>query len=175
MDYKYIEQLIERYWQCQTSLEEEQILRAFFSQEQVPENLRRYAPLFAYSRAASQEQLPGDDFDSRILAMTEDRPAHVRARTVTMRSRLMPLFKAAAVVAIIVTIGNAARFSAGHDAAKDDINYAGYKDTYTDPAVAYDEMENALQLVSEGISSAAAADTASKAAPAAGADSTLKR
>ena len=52
MDYKYIEQLIERYWQCQTSLEEEQILRAFFSQEQVPENLRRYAPLFAYSRAA---------------------------------------------------------------------------------------------------------------------------
>ena len=92
-----------------------------------------------------------------------------------MRSRLMPLFKAAAVVAIIVTIGNAARFSAGHDAAKDDINYAGYKDTYTDPAVAYDEMENALQLVSEGISSAAAADTASKAAPAAGADSTLKR
>ena len=152
MDYKYIEQLIERYWQCQTSLEEEQILRAFFSQEQVPENLRRYAPLFAYSRTASQEQLPGDDFDSRILAMTEDRPAPVRARTVTMRSRLMPLFKAAAVVAIIVTIGNAARFSAGHD-----------------------EMENALQLVSEGISSAAAADTASKAAPAAGADSTLKR
>ena len=133
MDYKYIEQLIERYWQCQTSLEEEQILRAFFSQEQVPENLRRYAPLFAYSRTASQEQLPGDDFDSRILAMTEDRPAPVRARTVTMRSRLMPLFKAAAVVAIIVTIGNAARFSAGHDAAKDDINYAGYKDTYTDP------------------------------------------
>ena len=141
----------------------------------MPENLRRYAPLFAYSRTASQEQLPGDDFDSRILAMTEDRPAPVRARTVTMRSRLMPLFKAAAVVAIIVTIGNAARFSAGHDAAKDDINYAGYKDTYTDPAVAYDEMENALQLVSEGISSAAAADTASKAAPAAGADSTLKR
>ena len=30
MDYKYIEQLLERYWNCETSLEEEQILRAFF-------------------------------------------------------------------------------------------------------------------------------------------------
>ena len=30
MDYKYIEQLLERYWNCETSLEEEQILRSFF-------------------------------------------------------------------------------------------------------------------------------------------------
>ncbi|MBQ4446467.1 MAG: pyruvate ferredoxin oxidoreductase, partial [Prevotella sp.] len=32
MDYKYIEQLLERYWQGMTTLEEERILRAFFSQ-----------------------------------------------------------------------------------------------------------------------------------------------
>ena len=31
MDYKYIEQLLERYWQCETTLQEENILRAFFS------------------------------------------------------------------------------------------------------------------------------------------------
>ena len=31
MDYKYIEQLLERYWQCETSVEEESELRAFFS------------------------------------------------------------------------------------------------------------------------------------------------
>ena len=34
MDYKYIEQLLERYWQCQTSVEEERILRDFFGQEE---------------------------------------------------------------------------------------------------------------------------------------------
>ncbi len=166
MDYKYIEQLMERYWRCETSLAEEEILRAFFSQGGVPQHLRPFAPLFRYSRAEQRRQALGDDFDSRILAMTEQRPAPVRARTVTMRSRLMPLFKAAAVVAIVVTIGNAARFSAGGGSkATDDINYAGYKDTYTDPAVAYDEVESALQLVSEGISSAAAADTAAAQAP----------
>ena len=39
MDYKYIEQLLERYWQCETSLEEEQILQAFFRQEDIPVHL----------------------------------------------------------------------------------------------------------------------------------------
>ena len=38
MDYKYIEQLLERYWNCDTTLEEEQILRTFFSQKEVPAN-----------------------------------------------------------------------------------------------------------------------------------------
>ena len=36
MDYKYIEQLLERYFNAETSLEEESILRTFFSQTDVP-------------------------------------------------------------------------------------------------------------------------------------------
>ena len=48
----------------------------------------------------------GDDFDQRVLGqIQEDEP--VRARVITMRHRLMPLFKAAAVVAIFLTLGNA--------------------------------------------------------------------
>lgn len=39
MDYKYIKQLLERYWRCETSLEEEKILRTFFSQKDVPAEL----------------------------------------------------------------------------------------------------------------------------------------
>ena len=38
MDYKYIEQLLERYWTCETTLEEEQILHTFFLQENLPVN-----------------------------------------------------------------------------------------------------------------------------------------
>ena len=36
MDYKYIEQLLERYWQCETSLEEEACLRAVLIGNDVP-------------------------------------------------------------------------------------------------------------------------------------------
>ena len=35
MDYNDIEQLLERYWQCDTSAEEEARLRDFFTQEEV--------------------------------------------------------------------------------------------------------------------------------------------
>ena len=47
MDYKYIEQLLERYWECETSLEEENILRTFFSQDNIPVSLLRYKSLFS--------------------------------------------------------------------------------------------------------------------------------
>lgn len=48
----------------------------------------------------------GEDFDARILDQIGDAPL---AKTVTLKSRLMPLFKAAAIVAIVLTLGNAAQ------------------------------------------------------------------
>ena len=106
MDYKYIEQLLERYWQCETTLEEEHILRTFFSQKEVPAALLPYQSLFVYEQEERQEEPLGDDFDQRILAQVSE-TAPVKARPLTLRRRLMPLFKAAAVVAIILTLGNA--------------------------------------------------------------------
>jgi hypothetical protein len=41
-----------------------------------------------------------------MLEMVEE-PTRVKARTVKLTQRLMPLFKAAAVVAIILSLGNA--------------------------------------------------------------------
>lgn len=108
MDYKYIEQLLERYWQCETTLEEEQILRTFFSQENVPACLLPYKDLFTYEQMAVEQQVLGDDFDQRMLEMTGE-AAPVKARTISMVQRLKPLFKAAAIVAIILTLGNASQ------------------------------------------------------------------
>ena len=112
MDYKYINQLLERYWNCETSLEEEGILHAFFSQKDVPAELRQYQPLFAYQQLEAKEKHLGADFDNRLLAIIEeDEPIKVKARTITLTQRLKPLFKAAAVVAIFLTLGNAAQES----------------------------------------------------------------
>ena len=113
MDYKYIEQLLERYWNCQTTLEEEAILRAFFSQKDIPAGLERYRSLFAYAAEGQKTDVLGDDFDDRMMAMIDD-PVVVKAKVVPFRQRLMPLFKAAAVVAIILTLGNASQM-AFHD------------------------------------------------------------
>nr|MBP7471549.1 pyruvate ferredoxin oxidoreductase [Prevotella sp.] len=108
MDYKYIEQLLGRYWKCETSLEEEEILRAFFSQKDVPAELLPYKDLFSYQTNDLKNNCLGDDFDQKVLSMIEE-PKIVKARVVTMRQRFVPLFKAAAVVAIFLSLGNAAQ------------------------------------------------------------------
>ena len=119
MDYKYIEQLLESYWQGQTTLQEEAILHSFFSQTNLPQELRKYQPLFTYEK----EEPLGDDFDARILNIIGDEP---KAKTISFTSRLMPLFKAAAIVAIILTLVNAAQapWNYGWDNPKDE--YARY-------------------------------------------------
>ena len=127
MDYKYIEQLLERYWQCETTLQEEAILRTFFSQEDLPAELQQYKALFTYE---SQKEEPlGEDFDMRILEKIGEAP---KAKVVTLKDRLMPLFRAAAIVAIVLTLGNAAQapWEWGWDDPKD--AYAKFHEQETD-------------------------------------------
>ena len=94
--------------QGETTLEEEEILRMFFSQKEVPANLLPFRDVFVYENNEKKQQVLGDDFDQKLMEMI-DEPAHVKARVVTMAHRLTPLFKAAAVVAIFLTLGNAAQ------------------------------------------------------------------
>ena len=110
MDYKYINQLLERHWAGETSLEEEQILRSFFSQPNVPEELKQYRCLFIYEQTEPATDVLGDDFDEQLMSIIE-RPRPVKARVLTIGQRFAPLFKAAAVVAIILTLSNAAQSS----------------------------------------------------------------
>ena len=111
MDYKYINQLLDRYWKGETSLEEEEILRAFFSQDELPAELKPYQALFSYEMGEAKQETLGDDFDQKMMAIIEDEYTKEpnKAKVVSLTERLKPLFKAAAVVAIILTLGNAAQ------------------------------------------------------------------
>ena len=125
MDYKYIEQLLERYWECQTTIEEEGILRAFFSQADIPASLLEYRPLFVYENAAAKESIR-DGFDEKILAMVgEGEP--VKAKRISFAGSLAPLFKAAAVVAIVLTLGNASQALLAPEQGLQSIGIAGYE------------------------------------------------
>ena len=104
MDFKYIEQLLERYFAVETTTQEEHILREFFSQEEVPEQLRPWKKLFEAEKALAEAHL-SDAFDQRILQMVGEE--HVKARRITLARRLRPLFKAAAFVAFAIVLGTA--------------------------------------------------------------------
>ena len=127
MDYKYINQLLERYWKCETSLEEENILRTFFSQDELPAELEPYKSLFAYELSETKNEALGEEFDQKMMAMIEDEYTKEpnKAKVVSLTERLKPLFKAAAVVAIILTLGNAAQVPFQQD-ADNQVENVGY-------------------------------------------------
>ena len=104
MDYKYIEQLIDRYFEGETTLEEEHILREFFAQGSVPGHLRQWQQFFRSEAELTSAHLD-EQFDSRVLELVGEK--HVEARRITFSRCLRPLFKAAAFVAFAIVIGTA--------------------------------------------------------------------
>ena len=71
-----IEELIDRYFEGQTSCNEERELRRFFTQENIPESLQVYRPLFACldqeAKAFRKESIPAKklSFHRRFIYMT---------------------------------------------------------------------------------------------------------
>lgn len=168
MDYKYIEQLLERYWEAVTTPQEEMILRAFFSQDDLPEHLAQYQPLFVYEQTAATEQPLGDDFDRRMLERigqrTDEAPMKVvvKAQRLTFASRLRPLFRAAAAVAIVAVLGIAAQSAFRQTNQTNeawDYNSASYADTYQHPEEALDALDAGLAEISDMLNSTTSADS----------------
>ena len=166
MDYKYIEQLLSRYFEATTTLKEEQILKAFFAQddEELPEALRQYKPLF---EAMEKGDVLGTDFDDRILSLigrqTDNSQSEVsKARIISLQERFRPLLRAAAVVAVILTLSTAINQSFRNDNVwTDEDQIAHYQDEIRKAALAAATADSVL-LYSEGISIKAdslAADT----------------
>lgn len=173
MDYKYIEQLLSRYFEATATLKEEQILKAFFAQddEDVPSAMRHYKPLF---EAMEKNDVLGTDFDDRILSLigqgeaptvslNTQQPAEAsKARVISLQERFRPLLRAAAVVAVVLTLSTAVNQSFRDDNVwTDEDQIAHYQDEIRKAAVAAATADSVL-LYSEGISIKAdslAADT----------------
>lgn len=157
MDYTYIEHLLERYWEAETSPAEEAILKNFFTLPELPAQFAPYRPLFAAQAAMSEVTLDAS-FDERVMAAikaTDDAPRiKTKARRITWVKQLSPLYKAAAVVAIVLTLGNAVQYSwqtaESDEATLLDYQYSDYKDTYSDDKSAYEVASKALNTLSIG-------------------------
>ena len=107
MDYKYIEQLLDSYFEAKTNLEEENILRAFFAQENIPSHLRKYVELFREQSFGKNAETLGSDFDTRI--MQEIGMTNMKTSAETRKFSFKPLWRAAACVAIVLALGQAAQ------------------------------------------------------------------
>lgn len=143
MDSKQVEQLLEKYWNCETSLEEEKQLRDFFRGEAVPESMKEAAELFRYFEGQQQEQISEPNFDKtiRVKLQSHRPPAKV------MKLMFNTLRIAAGLVVVV-----AATYFVRQEIRK---SYPPeVADTYSDPKLAFEETKKALLMISKSFGKA---------------------
>ncbi len=132
-----IEQLLEKYWKCETSLEEEKILRDFFNGQGVPESMKETADLFRYFESQRQLKLNGTDFDRKVAAHTTSKD----------RGKVIKMIFTSAKIAAGVVVLLAASFLVREEIRK---SYpTEVVDTYSDPELAFEETKKALMMISK--------------------------
>lgn len=136
MNIQEIEKLLERYFEGQTTLEEERALKAFFSSGDVPAKLRKYQAHFKFLVYEAQQDLEDPGFDARINERIEDKKI-IKLLPQSKKSLLFWISGIAAGVALLVTVF-----------LKSDPYVKQIESTYTDPELAYNEAKKVLLFVS---------------------------
>src|SRR5699024_6558640 len=104
-----IKKLIDKYEEGQTTLREEQVLRDYFQQEDIPDELQEYANLFLHSNELQNTEAPEafDPFEKIEFGETETSSSD--AKIITFNPALRWTARIAAGFALLI-IG----FAAGH-------------------------------------------------------------
>lgn len=131
METDKINALLDKYWAGESSLEEEHILRAYFSSDTVDPALDSMRPLFRFYQ------------ERKHVKMAEDVSFTPRVRPTVPVHNLRWLINVAATVLVFIGLFFANRYQ--DERSK---NTYVYVDTYDDPEVAYQEVKEALRFVS---------------------------
>jgi len=139
MELDKIEKLLEQYWNCETTMEEEKQLKAFFKRGDYPDHLKEVALLFGYYREQSDKEIADESFDEMLTEKLQV------SKTIVINNKTFYRFlKVAAAISII--------FIAGILANKYQTDYGNNitmtEDTFTTPEEAYEETKRALHLLS---------------------------
>ncbi|MCK6616264.1 MAG: hypothetical protein L6Q51_01335 [Cyclobacteriaceae bacterium] len=143
MDSRRADDLLKKYWDCQTSLAEEKELREYFRQRDVPEDLAPAATLFRYFDEQKTNSL-NDDFDQLVIGQA----TQSNKSTSGIKTLITYSLRIAAGVAVLI----AAIFLVRQELQRPDGIVANGEliDTYDDPQKAFEETKKALEMISRG-------------------------
>jgi hypothetical protein len=141
MDSNKIEALLNKYWECETSLEEEQQLRDYFKQSNIPEQLKEAASLFRYFELQKKKSLNDVSFDSQVLAKTRPAGKGIMMKVVYNSMRI-----AAGLLVVVMAVWFIRDRVRSTDA---DVAGTEVVDTYDDPKIALEETKKALLMISK--------------------------
>ena len=140
-DLKRIEKLLEKYYQGDTTIEEENTLSQYFSGQDVPAQFKAEAELFGFIAELRDVTLSGEMENrlEKMIAVSE--PAKLIMGT---KWRYYWISGAAAVILILLGIFLDMQIRRNSP-------LEGRQDTYEDPYLAYAEAKKVLYMVSEKI------------------------
>jgi len=136
MDSNKIDALLSKYWNCETSLEEEQQLREHFKSGNIPEQQKETAALFRYFELQKKKSLTDVSFDAQILAKTRKEKKGIIVKLAYNSMRI-----AAGVAVLLVAI-----WFIRTEVRKS--TPQAVVDTYSDPKLALEETKKALMMIS---------------------------
>ena len=138
MDSEKIDALLNKYWNCETSLEEEQLLREHFKDGKFPERQKDAAALFQYFGQQKKKSLNDLSFEATVMAKTAGGKKGQRAKIFFYNT-----MRIAAGVAVLVMAVWFVRREIRQDTLQEII------DTYDDPKLALEETKKALMMISK--------------------------
>ena len=148
MDYKKVNELLEKYFDGETSLQEETMLSTYFNENEVAADLQQYQPLFQYFKEEQAIQL-SDDFENRLataLEKLEAQPTEAKIKKMPFISQLRRIAAAAVIIfGAFMAYQQINQPPAEEDLATND-KFAPY-DAMTEQE-AYERTKAALMLIS---------------------------
>lgn len=141
MDFKEREDLLRKYWNCETSLEEEKQLRDYFGGDDIPEQLRETASMFRYFEEAKKKSLSDLAFDDQVMRKVNPRKSQIR-RLIYNSMRI------AAGLLVVVAATWFIRTEVRQTIPQEMV------DTYDDPELAFEETKKALLMISKSFGTA---------------------
>ena len=141
MDSERLEELLEKYWKCETSVEEEQQLQTYFRHTPVPDGLKETAALFNYFEAQKSKEVSDIAFEKSVLrkiSAPRGRMAALIFNTMRIAAGIVVLVLAVWLVRMEVRKSTPVQMT----------------DTYDDPKMAFEETKKALMMISRSFSTA---------------------
>lgn len=135
--------LLNKYWNCETTISEEQELQKYFSQNNVSEEFQPYKSLFTYTENLQAATL-SDDFDAKLQkAIREDK------KYITIRI-FAPMLKIAASIVLILGLAISILFITKETNKPQFANNLEENETAIEQATyALRKVSNALQATQE--------------------------
>lgn len=130
-----IEQLLEKYWASESSIQEEKELRELVAKADNSEEMEELKAMFGHFQS-EQELSLGDDFDQEILAMIEVKP---EAKVISMSGYFKRYAGVAAAMLVLVT--------SSYFFMQQQKEYE-QEDTFDSPELALKELKKQLLMVS---------------------------